>query len=672
MFEGVNEVPWARLGYWPDGPESVPELLREIAAAPPGGRGASPVWRLSHGLFHSFDHCEVFGAAPHLVPYLLDVARIARQPHRELVVDLLTDIARAQPAAYPDAGPEPDHAALARAAMAARADTLSRLLGDASPKVVVAVARLLAYLPEAAPSSVPALRARAEKGAQDNKGTRPAADAGAVACVLAVAWLAAHDHAQWFAHLLQTSTAHRDLRAAAAAGLAMADPAAEPDNDAIKLIADAHADPRSAFERISWHGDGITTLGSALLRAEQLHRALAHELLARPEQWEIDQGLATAREAIWHWRAAPVALLPAIADRGRDLISAPPPSRHRRGRGQEDPLVDAIRLIADSGQAAAAHADLLAAMLTGDPAERWPEAATLAVEGLGRLGDDRCVPWLTAALADTYGHARHLDLENVLAAMVTHADALMPALQTFFDPTIRGGLQHVSCMDALVSWGAAAAPLVPTLLARFAETHSSSALPLLAAIGPAAADAVPHVRALLEEEHFQGEAAWALWRITGDAGQALELLVRHIACFGGHTAAETAPLLEEFGPAAAIAVPVLRKHLHDAEAGHVYDRVAIARALWAITGQTEGLITPMLDAITTRPLPDRGHRGPATELRAVQALGMIGPAAVEAVPALHLIAHGRGRVTHQNAWADERYQHAARRALTAIMGEHCT
>lgn len=271
-------------------------------------------------------------------------------------------------------------------------------------------------------------------------------------------------------------------------------------------------------------------------------------------------------------------------------------------------------------------------------------------------------------MADKYGHAKHLDLEDIIPAMVRHADALMPALQTFFGPTIRGGLQSVSCMDALVSWGAAAAPLVPTLLACFAEMHPSTALPLLAAIGPAAADAVPHVRALLDEEHYQGEAAWVLWRITGDAGDAPAVLAGHIACFGAHAAADAAPLLEEFGPAAAIAVPVLRQHFHDAEAGHLYDRVAIARALWAITGETEGLITPLLDAITTRPLHDRGHRRPASELRAVEALGMIGPAAAESVPALQLIAHCRGRVTDRDVWADELYQRTAHRALTALMG----
>ncbi|MGP3964388.1 hypothetical protein ACTWPT_51350 [Nonomuraea sp. 3N208] len=54
--------------------------------------------------------------------------------------------------------------------------------------------------------------------------------------------------------------------------------------------------------------------------------------------------------------------------------------------------MSAVSLIADSGQAASAYADLLAAMLTGDPAEPWPDVAAPAVEGLARLGDGRCVP----------------------------------------------------------------------------------------------------------------------------------------------------------------------------------------------------------------------------------------------------------------------------------------
>jgi hypothetical protein len=118
-------------------------------------------------------------------------------------------------------------------------------------------------------------------------------------------------------------------------------------------------------------------------------------------------------------------------------------------------------------------------------------------------------------------------------------------------------------------------------------------------------------------------------------------------------------MLEQLGPSAATAVPVLRKYLHDGEHGHLYDRVAIARALWAITGDAEGLIAPLLDAITARPLSDRDWQRPAPELLAVQALGMMGPAASAAVPALEAIAHGRTRVTERAVWADERYQHAA-------------
>ncbi|MFI7443159.1 hypothetical protein [Nonomuraea indica] len=44
-----------------------------------------------------------------------------------------------------------------------------------------------------------------------------------MAHVPAVAWPAAHDHSQGFTHLLETGGAHRDLRAAAAVGPAMAD-----------------------------------------------------------------------------------------------------------------------------------------------------------------------------------------------------------------------------------------------------------------------------------------------------------------------------------------------------------------------------------------------------------------------------------------------------------------
>ncbi|MEV4170472.1 hypothetical protein [Nonomuraea sp. NPDC049709] len=666
MLEGVAEVPWGRLGYWSGGPDAVPGILREIATAPSGTEERSPVWRLRHGLFQGIEAREVYEAAPYLVPYLLEVTRSARQPHRGLVMDLMVDMAVAQPHRDvfrdPAAGPEPDHAALARAAMTDRVDAIARLLDDASPKVVAEVARLLACLPDAAPRSLPALRARAEKG------VRPVGDAGPVACALAVAWLAAADHAAWFAGLLGAAPAHRDLRAVAAVGLALADPTAVPDDDAVvRLVADVQADPGSVLERVRWHGDGVTPINSALLRAEHWQRAVAGELLTRHGLTEIDQALYSAWEAIWSWRAAPAELLPMVASRVRELAAAPQSVRSRRKVGVSDSLVHAVGLISDSGQAAAPYADLLAELLTGDPAEPWPNVVVPAVEGLGRLGDERCVPWLAAAFLDEYGHVKQLDVREILPAMVAHADALMPALLTYYHPSRRGGMNELDCLYALTSWGAAAAPLAPAIAARVSQAYLSVALPLFGAIGPAAAAVEPRVRALLDDESDRPEAAWALWRMTGVPGQAPALLAENLARYGGHQATDIAPMLEQLGPAATVAVPVLRKLFHDAEHGHLYDRVAIARALWAITGDSEGLVAPLLEAITVRPLSDRRFRGrPDSGLLAVEALGTTGAAAAAAVPALRTIAYGRARVTNRDVRADERFQHAARRALASI------
>ncbi|NUW43089.1 hypothetical protein [Nonomuraea rhodomycinica] len=686
MFDGVDEVPWGRLGYDSRGGGRVGDLLREIVAARPGKGDDSPVWRLRHGLFVTHVPDEVCGAAPCLVPYLIEGARGARQPHRGLLLDLLTDMARSAP--YRDvlrdaaAGPEPDHVALAREAMVAHADALVGFLDDVARKVVVAAARLLACLPEAAPTVLPALRARAEKGARVKirargaKGQRSAdgpgpmtADAGAVACVLAVAWLAAGDHVEWFSGLAGAEDAHRDVRAAAAAGLALAEPAAPPASEAaITLMADAEADPATTLQhtRIRWHGDAVTPLGTALIQAEHWQRALVRQLLARPGHRETDQALYLAGEAIASWRASAVELLPALAGKVRELRSVAPP--HRRRIGQEQPLVHAVRVISQAGQAAAPQADLMAEMLTGDPAGPWPEVAAPAVQTLAVLGDGRCVPWLAAAFRHGFGRLRDLDVLEAIPAMAAHADALMPALTHFLGPASRGsgGFEHLECMNALVSWREAAAPLLQPIADRLTTTYLASAFPLFAALGPAAAEVVPRVRAVLGDEAHRHEAAWTLWRITGETGEAPALLTRHLARYGGHSAGDVAPLLEEFGPAAEEAVPVLRALYHD-EFADRFDRVAIARALWAITGEPDGLVAPLRDAITTRPLPGDGWwRGAASALRAVEGLGMMGPAAAEAVPALEVIANGRARVTRRDVPADERYQRAARQALALI------
>ncbi|WP_343953835.1 hypothetical protein [Nonomuraea longicatena] len=655
----MDEVPWEQLGYWSGGGEAVAGLLREIASASPGEMAESSVGRLGGGLFRGSDRNEVYGAAPYLVPYLVELIGVVQQPSRGLLVDLVTDIAVAQPYRdVRDPWPGRDHAALARAAMAGKADELVRFLGDGSSRVVAGMARLLACLPEAAPTWVPALRARAEKG------VKPTPDAGAAACVLAVAWLAAAESAEWFAGLLD-SAAHRDLRAAAAVGVSLADPATDTESDtAVRLIADALADPGAVFERFEWDGDGLTPLGSALIRAEHRQRTVARDLLSRRGLREVDRALDIAWEAIRHWRAAPSELLPAVAELVRDLAAGPPSARRRRGfmRG---PVESAVELIAESGQAAAEYADLLAEMLIGEPGEPWPTVAYPAVVGLARLGDSRCVPWLVAAFLDKAGQVKHLDAMDVLPSMTAHADALLPAMLKYLRSPRHGDPDDLRLLEALVTWGSAAAPLVSAIADRM-QMFVGLALPLFGAIGPAAEEIVPRVRVLLDDERYEDVAAWAMWRITGEMGQAPAVLTDRLARGSGHLARDIGPLLEDLGPAAPAAVPVLWKQLDDAEHGHLYDRVAIARALWAITGDGDGLVAPLLSAITARPLPEEGFRRAAPALLAVEALGRLGSAAEAAVPEVEVIAYGRARVTERAVWGDEEYRRTARRALNLI------
>lgn len=89
----------------------------------------------------------------------------------------------------------------------------------------------------------------------------------------------------------------------------------------------------------------------------------------------------------------------------------------------------------------------------------------------------------------------------------------------------------------------------------------------------------------------------------------------------------------------------------------------MARALWMITGEPDGLLPPLLEAVTSRPL---GGDAPWSrgQLGSVEALGFL--RAPEAVPALEEIARGPARVTDGDAFLDQRYQHAAEQALTRI------
>ncbi|HEY9371577.1 PBS lyase, partial [Streptomyces sp.] len=266
----------------------------------------------------------------------------------------------------------------------------------------------------------------------------------------------------------------------------------------------------------------------------------------------------------------------------------------------------------------------------GDPEPRVREAAASWLEELFELAGPAADalaarvaaesrPWVQERLGGRIG------LGSALLALARSGDArAVPALARALEqPEIRDELLYTVPL-----LGPAAAPLAPALRRRLGEIElderlfdragpllygltalraaeavpevlrvlrgapddrrewvAESALRALTAFGPAAADAIPDLRALLRSvgvgsgfsASLAARTAGALWAVEGDAGAVLPVLCAALseADSGGRRSAATA--LGALGPAGEKAAPALRELLGAAEP---WTRVDAAIALW--------------------------------------------------------------------------------------------
>jgi HEAT repeat protein len=253
------------------------------------------------------------------------------------------------------------------------------------------------------------------------------------------------------------------------------------------------------------------------------------------------------------------------------------------------------------------------------------DVRSCAADALGRIGPVtiEVVPALAAALKDRERHVRSRAadaLGNIGLGAVEAVPALLGALK---DPDIA---VWSSATDALGNIGPAAVEAVPALVAalkedpeRPAKSRSypvrSRAADALVKIGP---DAVPALVATLKDPHYdiQSCAADALGKIGPDAVPAL------IAALGeseSHTRSCAADALAKMGPAAIEAVPALLAALEDSDT--LFVRPKAAKALGNI-GPAAVAAVPLLVAAL------------GVNSSAVEALGKIGRSAVRPLVAV--------------------------------------
>ena len=328
----------------------------------------------------------------------------------------------------------------------------------------------------------------------------------------------------------------------------------------------------------------------------------------RHEDAEVRKGAVYATEyPIQAWRPAAAEL---VGDLAR-CLSAP----------ERDVRYWAAGHLAGAGRAAEAAADALWALLQREPVEHNTPAAS-ALNALCRLHDPRAADHLARRLAaeppDLSGIEPALDLIGPWAAACREPlFRLLPVVPEGNTRIAVIGAVGRLCVDEETT--SAALPE----LRRQCGTHPHITTRVLGDLGPAAADALPELRAMLthDEPIVRINAARALWLVTADEEAALRVLRDRIDGGGSYDRSYALAALSDLGRAGA-ALAGLLPDLFDAEDEWTAIRSAIA--YWSVTGDSAPVVPVLLPHLRA------GERG----VEAVRCLGEIGPPAAAAVPAL--------------------------------------
>lgn len=518
-LDGLDEIPWADLEHAYGPATDVPVTLRALAAPGEDPEREERLFRLDTSIYHQGGAVYPAGAAA--VPFLIELAATPGLPLRAEIVELIGSFAALQ-----NEMGEPwrsaEHAVACREALVARHDKLVGLITDADDRVRTAATGLLWEYAPWSPRAHEVADALVVRDAVEPDlalrvslrldGARVAAEARRAGAPSAAALAAAVRHL--------------------AAAPAPAPAAAEPALRLACLAADRRLDPESATWRdlldaalapttphdiyTAWAEDGFR-LARALCGMcgdhSTDHLNIVGALIGHDRARVRAGALQAAGDAMLRWRSATPALLPVIA---ATLLDPEPECR-----------MMSADLLSAAGTLGVAFDDHLAVALE-DPHR---SVATRAAWALARHGDARAVPTLLHALdhqeKDGFGPSTHYSggfywfdrpplREALVACAARHGSLLAPALRSALArswaesrtgnrtrPRRRphtpvelnaGALPrfHLLC-DALEACGPAAAEALPELDALLTSTHPRLALTVIEAVGSAAARLAPHL-----------------------------------------------------------------------------------------------------------------------------------------------------------------------------------
>ncbi|MGI5183903.1 hypothetical protein ACQEVZ_47375 [Dactylosporangium sp. CA-152071] len=628
-LDDLDGVDWAALGHAWGAADDVPDLLRRLAGPEPEVR--ADALNGLRGAVHL--HGDVFDSTVAAVPFLLALAGNPRVPDRAGVLRLLAGIG----GATRREDPEPDFVA-ARVAVVGAAPLLLRLLDDADPDVRRAVPATLLVQRGDAGTILASLHVRlAAEPDPDVRGALAAAVAG-LGRLAAAGLVSGVDPAAvgtWFTNwFTDWSAADVRCRLAAAADLVDTAPEALAD-DLIPVVVELlRADLRAvapetlpALDVSRWedlssevtptHISGLRPAGSRDALVEDLSLALDGRIEDRVALLTglLSAGPPAARSAalrpalglVGYWRGDYTDLV--------TLVGAQLADGRLAGRA-------ALVLHHLDTLAAPAADALAAAVASAAPESRygdgpppwvvtwrgWEPTVGPTVWALAALDDDRALPAVRAIVDRDIPPGNSAPLAARYAT--TAPDLLPTVLRRCAGSTGDAAAGHRRVLTRVAAaLGPAAAEAVPELLAGPIDLMTATAL---GSIGPAAAAAVPALRATLDRDGGI-VAAVALWQVTGEATQSVELLGRHLddPWDASHFAAEAAGRL---GPAGAALEASLRALIDTDDDIHV----AAAQALWRVAGDAETPLPALTRLWTARP-------GRRSEIAAH--LATIGPAA---------------------------------------------